>query len=135
MAGKDLPGVHFVESVAIAALDEDVAFAVVKRRAVGCDRHQDVVWSVIEMLGELDSSDNVCKPGNSDVFELPDDFRINLAAAGQVVAADFAAEQKVQPVARGVGDPDYDVRVHDVVDERNMLVADALNVVLAVSVA
>ena len=61
--------------------------------------------------------------------------RGHAAPAGEVRAADVGAEQDAEPVGRAVGDRERDVGVHHVVDQRDVLVADPLDVVLAEAVA
>ena len=53
----------------------------------------------------------------------------------QIVAARVGVEHGIEPVGRLVADADHQIGVHDVVDQRHVLVADALDVVLAVAVA
>ena len=86
------------------------------------------------MFGELDRGNHIGEPRNPDVVELAHERRIYLAAAGQIAAANFAAEQQVQRVTRRVRDSDDDVGVHDIVDQRNMLIPDALDIVFAIAV-
>ena len=52
----------------------------------------------------------------------------------QIGPARLGVEQQVELVADPVGDRDDEVRVHHVVDQRDVLVADALDVVLAIAV-
>ena len=52
-----------------------------------------------------------------------------------MLATGITAEEHEQAVGGAIADAHDDVRGHDVVDERNVLVADALDVVLAVAVA
>ena len=63
-----------------------------------------------------------------------DDLRIDGAAAGQVLAPGSRVEQRVQPVAIAVRDADHGVGVHHVLDQRDVLVADPLDVVGPVAV-
>ena len=86
------------------------------------------------MLGELDRGDDVGKSRDADVVELAHDLRIDLAPPRQVGAPGIAAEEQVERVARVVRHADHDVGVHHVVDQRDVLVADALDVVLAIAV-
>ena len=58
-----------------------------------------------------------------------------LRRSGEIVAAALVAEQQIERIARRIRHRDHDVGIHDVVDEWNVLVADALDVVLAVAVA
>src|SRR6266436_3288591 len=60
---------------------------------------------------------------------------VDFAAPDQVAAPGIAAEQQVEGIARQIRYTDDEVGIHDVVDQRNMLVADTLDVVLAVSIA
>ena len=55
-------------------------------------------------------------------------------AIGEERPAGVGVEQRVEFVGRLVGDGGDDVGVHHVVDERDVLVADPLDVVLAVAV-
>ena len=57
------------------------------------------------------------------------------AALGEVAAPDVGVEQHAEPVGGAVGDRERDVGVQDVVDQRDVLVADPLDVVLAEAVA
>src|SRR4029077_20947038 len=61
-------------------------------------------------------------------------FRIDLPSPADVTATAFAAEQQVESVARRIRAPDHDIGIHHVVNERDVLVADPLDVVLAVAV-
>ena len=57
------------------------------------------------------------------------------AARSARCAGRLGAEQHVEPVGRAVGDRERHVGVHHVVDQRDVLVADPLDVVLAEAVA
>src|SRR5205823_5240233 len=52
----------------------------------------------------------------------------------QIVAPGLRAEQQIELVGDAVGDADDDIGVHHVMYQRNMLVADALDVVLAIAI-
>ena len=134
MVAENLAGIDLVESAGIAPCEIGLTFAVVESRAIGRDRHDDVVRAIIKMLGELDRGDDVRQPGNADIVELADQFRIDLPPPAEVTAAAFAAEQQVERVAGGIRHADNDIGIHHVVDQRDMLVADPLDVVLAMAV-
>src|SRR6185503_5820428 len=72
--------------------------------------------------------------GNTDIVEPADQFGIDLPPPAEVTATTFAAEQQVERIAGGIRYADNDIRIHDVVDQRDMLVADPLDVVLAMAV-
>jgi hypothetical protein len=61
-------------------------------------------------------------------------LRIRLLAVDEVIATDLVIKQKIQSIAGGVGYRDHDIRVHHIVNERNVLVPDTLDVVLAIAV-
>src|SRR3954469_11723692 len=134
MVTESLPGIDLVESAGITPCEIGLTFALVESRAVGGDRHDDVVWAIFKMLGELDGGDDVRQPGNTDIVELAYQFRIDLPPPAEVSAAALAAEQQVERIAGGMRHADNDIGIHDVVDERDMLVADPLDVVLAMAV-
>ena len=85
-------------------------------------------------LANLIAATMLASPGDPDVVELAHDLGIDLAPARHIGAPCIAAEEQVESVARVVGHADHDVGVHDVVDQRDVLVADALDVVLAIAV-
>src|SRR5438552_18483101 len=86
------------------------------------------------MLGDLYRGDDIREPGNADIVESSHHVRVELAASGQVAAPDIAAEQQIERVAGQIRYADDDVGIHDVVDQGNMLVTDALDIVLAVTI-
>ena len=63
-----------------------------------------------------------------------DDLGVDPPPLDQVGAAGVGVEQHVELVGGSIAHGDDDVGVHDVVDERHVLVADALDVVLAEAV-
>src|SRR5262249_39733137 len=70
MAGEDFAGADVVEARGMASGQKTLGFACVQRRAVGRNRHDDVVRTKIEMLRELDGANDVGETGNPDPFEL-----------------------------------------------------------------
>ncbi len=135
VAAEELPCIDLVEPTRIASLDICTPLARVHRGAVRRDGHDDVIGAVLEMLRELDGPDDVGEPRDTDVVELAHELGVELAPPGEIRAADFAAEQLIEAVACRVRYGDDGIGVHDVVDQRDVLVADALDVVLAVAVA
>src|SRR5262245_53457570 len=135
MAAEDLAGVHFIEPIWIAARQEVLPLTGIELGAVSGDRHDHVVFAVVEVLGELDGGDDIRQSGNADILESAHHGGIDLASPDQITAPGIAAEQQVERIARQVGDTHNNVGVHHIMDEWNMLVADTLDVVLAVAVA
>src|SRR3954469_15840618 len=134
MAPEDLAGGGLVEALRIAAGKVGLALARIHLGAVGRDRHDDVLRPEVKVLRELDRGDDVGKPRDADIVELADHLGIDLAPSGEIAPAGIAAEEQVEPIARCVRDADHQVGVHDVVDERDVLVPDALDIVLAIAV-
>src|SRR5271166_4344043 len=135
VAAEDLAGVDFIEPVAIASREETLPLTRIKRGAIGGDRHDHVVATEIEMLGDLDCGDDVGEARDADIVESTRHFRIDLAPPSQITASDITPEQGIERIAGEIGHADHHVGVHHVVNKRNMLVADALDVMRPVSVA
>ena len=70
----------------------------------------------------------------AEVGERVDHVGVDALAADEVGAAGVGVEQHVELVGGAIADADDDVGVHHVVDQRDVLVADALDVVLAEAV-
>src|SRR3984893_8331216 len=135
VTAEQLASVDLVEPARIAAPRLCMPLARIQRGAVGGDVHDDVVGAIIQMLRELDGPDNAGEPRDTDIVERPPGRGAKLAPPGEIPPSDFAAEQLIEAVARRVRYGDDGIGVHDVVDQRNVLVADALDVVRAVPVA
>ncbi len=86
------------------------------------------------MLGHLDGAQDVGNRRQAEVDERARDCLRQAEAAGKVVTPDLGVEDGVEAVGGLIRDADHEVGVHDVVDQRHVLVADALDVVLAVAV-
>ena len=93
VVAENLAGIDLVESAGITPREVALTFAVVQGRAIGRDRHNDIVRAIVEMLGKLDRGDDVRQPGNADIVELANQIRIDLPPPAEVTAAAFAAEQ------------------------------------------
>src|SRR6266511_2125812 len=135
MAAEDLGGIDLVETIPIAAGEKPFPLAGIEQRAVGRYRHDHVIGAKIKMLGDLYGGDDIRKPRDADIVEGPHHVRIDLAPAHQVAASGIAAEKQIERIAGQIGHADDEVGIHDVVDQRDVLVPDALDVVLAVSIA
>src|SRR5260370_20958215 len=86
------------------------------------------------MLGDLYGGDDIGKPRDADVIEGSHHIRVDLSPPRQIAAPDIASKQEIERIRGQIGHADDQVGVHDVVDEGNVLVADALDIVLAISV-
>ena len=134
MRAEDLGRVHFVEAVRIARRAPLVAFALVKPGAVGGDRDHHVALVQLQAARGLDGAQQVGDPGQAEAGEAVHQRRGPALARHKIGLALAAVEQQVEGVRALIGDADHQVAVHDVVDERHVLVADALDVVRAVAV-
>src|SRR6266853_1187387 len=112
MAGEYLAGIHLIEPLRISPARVRLTLAAVHPGAIG---------------GELDGRHDVGEPGDADIVELAHERGVERAAAGEIATADVGAEQLIERIARRVRDADHDIGVHDVVNQRDVLVADALN--------
>src|SRR5262249_12084628 len=86
-------------------------------------------------LGDLYRGDNIREPRDADIVEGTHHIRVDLAPSDHVAAPDIAAEQQIERVAGQIGYADDEVGVHDVVDQRTMLVADTLDFALLITSA
>ena len=129
-----LAGADRVEAVAEIARRRLAHFAAIHFRAVGRDREHDVVGAEIEIFRQLHRGDDVADAGDAEGAEPGDQSGIDAAPLDEVLAALVGVEERQQRVGRVIADADDDVGVHDVVDQRHVLVADALDVVLAEAV-
>ena len=68
-------------------------------------------------------------------FSRESSFRVEVAAARQISQSDVAVEEQVERPGAAIRHADHDIRVHDIVDKGHVLVADALDIVLAKAVA
>ena len=97
-------------------------------------RENDVVGAEIEIFGGLDRRQHVAQGRQAEIAEPRHQLGVDAAAFDQVFAPDLGIEQHEQRVGRLVADAGHHVGVHDVVDIGNVLVADALDIVLAEAV-
>ena len=118
----------------VPALEIARQLAAIERSAIGRHRHDHVVRSQPVVLGELDGADDIGKARQPEILERAQQRRLDSQPFRHVGTADVGVEYRVEPVRRLVRNADHHVGVHDVVNERHMLVADALDVVLAVAV-
>ena len=107
----------------------------VQRRAVGRHGHDHVVGAHLVVLGGLDGREHVADARQAQGGQVVDRLLRHPAPLGEVGVADLGVEEDAQLVGRPVGDRQRHVRGHHVVDQRDVLVADALDVVLAEPVA
>ncbi len=131
---EHLGGVGGGELVAVAAGEQLGALARVERGAVGGDGDDRVVGAEVEELGGLDRGEHVADRREPEVLKRRHDVGGHALRPGEVLAPGVGVEEGVEFVGRLVGDRHHDVGVHHVVDDRDVLVADALDVVLAESV-
>ena len=127
-------GVDGVELAVEIACEAEVFFGAVHAGAVGGDGHDDVILSEIHVFGGLDGGEDVGDGGESEVFEALDEFGFHAAAVDEVVASGVGVVEGEGVVGGLVGEAKDEVGVHDVVDEGDVFVADALDVVIAESV-
>ena len=92
IAAEEFARVDLVEAVRIVPRPIGFALAAIHRRAVGRDRHDDVVGAIVEMPRQLDRRDNIGEAGNADIVEHPHQLRIDLLALGKVFTADIVVE-------------------------------------------
>jgi len=97
---------------------------------VGGDRKDEIVATEVEPLGELDGGQDVAPAREAERPKGGDHFGRH-AAARQVAPARVGVGEHVQRVGGTVRDGDHDIGRHHVVDQGHVLVADALDVVLA----
>src|SRR5262249_60037850 len=135
MTAEYLSRVHFVESVRIVLGKEVLPLADVERGAVGGHRHDHLVAAEIKMPGDLDGGDDVGQSRDADIVKGPDRISVDLSPSCQISPPDISPEQHIERISCQIRYAYDNVRVHHVVNERNVLVANALDVVLAVSIA
>ena len=97
---------------------------------VGQDGDDNVILGQLIELGKLDAAKNVCDAGNAHPGELFD-LLVGQAEGLEVRLAFLAVEQAEQSLGIFVVNVDDHVGVLDVVDPRDMLVADTLDAVAA----
>jgi hypothetical protein len=129
-----LRGLGRTESSREVTLDDLVDLGSVHRRAVRRDGDHDVVRSEPQELRGLDRGEHVADARHAERVERADRVRVD-ATRAQMLSPLRRVEQHVEPVGVAIAHVDDDVRVHHVVDQRHVLVADPLDVVLAESVA
>ena len=110
------------------------SFTVVHRRTIGRDGDDDVVTTETEQLGDLDRGDCIADRRQSEMLQLVDDRGGDADGFGEMPPSGGSVEEHVELVGRSVADTHDHIGVHHVVDQRDVLVADALDVVLAVAV-
>ena len=131
---EDLARSDLVEAVREELRGRDVALAVVHRRAVGGDGDDDVVGTEPVVLRGLDRAEDVADAREAERRQLREHVGGHVPAPREVLAAEVGAEEEAEPVGRAIRDRDRHVGVHHVVDQRDVLVADPLDVVLAEAV-
>ena len=110
------------------------ALARVQRRAVGGHGDDRVVGAEVEQLGGPDRGQHVADATSPKCCSVCEHRLRHQPAVGEVAETVVGVEHHVQLVGGPVADRDDDVGVHHVVDQRDVLVADALDVVLAEAV-
>jgi len=133
-AAEHLRRRHLVEAAGEVALQRLVALAAVHGGTVGGDGDDHVLLAQVQALGGLDRRQDVADAGNADRAQRADRLVGQPLAFGQEGAPLGGVEQHVDRIGRGVGDADDEIAVHHVLDQRDVLVADALDVVGAVAV-
>src|SRR5262245_66552554 len=133
MAAKDLAGIDFIKTVPKTARQKSLSLAGIEERAVSGYRHEHIVGAKIKMLGDLYRGDDIREPRDADIVEGTHHIRVDLAPSDEVAASGIAAEQQIERIAGQIGNADDEVGVHDVVDQRNMLVADTLDFVVSIT--
>ena len=93
----------------------------------------DVVRPEVVVLRRLDRAEHVADAREAERRQ-PVENAVRHAASTQIATPAVGPEQDSETIGRPIGDRQGDVRVHDVVDQRDVLVADALDVVLAEAV-
>ena len=115
-------------------LMEFVDAALVHHGAVGEDGTEDVVFAQLVVLRHLDTAQDVGDAADTEVAEGFDKVAVESEGVDQVGLARLGVEQPQQSLAVLVVDSDRHVGVLDVVDPRDVLVADALDAVTAEAV-
>ena len=135
MPAENLAGIDLVEAVRIAPWRDSSARSLAYIAALSVATVMMTSFGVeIECLASLIAATMLARP------EMPmsSNWRTSsgsiLRRPAHIRAPDIAAEEQVERVARAIRHADHDVGVHDVVDQRDVLVADALDVVLAIAV-
>ena len=127
-------GVEHIEFAVEIAVDDEFFFGAIHAGAVGGDGHDDVVFAEFHILRCLDGREDVGDRREAEVFEAVDEFFFDAAARGEVFATGFGVIEGEGVVGGFVGERQDEVGVHDVVNEWDVFVADALDVVIAEAV-
>src|SRR6266542_2331516 len=128
---EHLAGVDRVELAPEVLPGGALPFAAVHRGAVRGQRHDHVVRAHPVILRGLDRGQDVADRRQPERGERLDHVRRHAVPRGQVLPPHRRVQQPVHVVRGHVGDRGHRVGVHHVVDEWDVLVADALDVVLA----
>src|SRR5579885_248727 len=134
MGAEDLACLHLAEPAGETRGCRFFTLAAVHRGTVGRDRRDRVAAAETEPLCRLDRRQHVRNAGETEAVEALHQRRIDTAAVREIALTRIAVEQQIERIRAAVRDTDHDVRVQDIVNERDVLVADALDVVLAIAV-
>ncbi len=103
-------------------------------RPVRRDGYNGVAGTQFHVFRVLDRPQDIGDRGEAQIAEGGQLLLPETRTAAQIVAADRRIEQQIKTVARPVGHADDEIRIHHIVDQWHMLVADTLNVVIPVTV-
>ena len=134
MLCKHLGCIHLREVVVKALLHGLHALARVQICAVCGNGDEHIVRTKAKQLRGLDCGNGVADSRETKVWQGVDYFLWNVLTLHQVVTTSRGIEQHVEFIGYTIGNRSDDVGVHHVMNEWNVLVADALNVVLAETV-
>src|SRR5579859_8196300 len=134
MRAEDLARVELAEAAGIARRRILVALAPVHGGTIGCDRDDRVLAAEFEALRRLDRRQHVRDAREAETIEARHQRGIDMPARRDILPPNLAVEQKIERVGAAIRDTHDDVAIEDVVNEGDVLVADALDVVLAVTV-
>ena len=110
------------------------SFAWIQVGAVGGNGDECIVGAVATQLGNLDGCNHVADCRETKMLEHLQDVLRYTFAFMQIAQTFVGVEQHVEFVSSAIRNVDDQIGIHHVVDERNVFVADALDVVLAITV-
>ena len=130
----DLAGVDRVEAPPEVADNRLIDLTTVHRRTVGCDRDQHIVFAEIVIARCFNRREQVAQRRQAEVGQTLHQPGVDAASLNEVLASFGGIEQHQQLVGMAVADRGDHIGIHDVVDVRDVLVTDALDVMFAKAV-
>ncbi|MNM92147.1 hypothetical protein D3C81_1044690 [compost metagenome] len=134
VAAEGLRRADHIEAVGIGTPSVAAALAVVHCGTVGGHGKDQVVGAQAIVPGQFDGADDIGPPRDPDAGQGIEQVRVEVLPLMQIGSAGCRVEEQVQCIAAVVRYADHDVGVHHVVNQGDMLVADALDVVFAIAV-